>query len=123
MRFMGGILLLVLIVGCLPGMKNTVQTKITPEIGKVVMPATLPAPTSQPAAKIEAPVQAVGIGANINAHKETGSSATTGDNSPSITFVNSQWPMVALVVVVAGMWLLERHSHHRTKQKLSRYEA
>lgn len=120
MKLMGGILLVFLVAGCLPGMKNNIQTEVKPEIGKVVMPpATQPSPTSQPATKIEAPTQAVGIGANLSNHKEYGSSTTSGDHSPSVTFVNSQWPMVTLIVVIAGMWMWEKHSHSKTKHKLN----
>ena len=121
-KLAGMLILVVWIGGCLPGMKNTVQTKVAPEVGKVVMPLSATMPTSRPA-KIEQPVQGVGIGAAVNYHKEVGTSATSGDHSPSITFVNSQWPMVALIVTIAGMWLWERHSHHGTKQKLSQYET
>jgi hypothetical protein len=77
-------------------------------------------PATQPTGRSDATVQNVGTGVNVAAHRETGSSSTSGELSPTFTSINSQWPLVVLVLGALAVvaWLREKRDHGRTRAKL-----
>jgi hypothetical protein len=80
------------IPGCVPGLRAT--ARVDPEIGKVLGPATMPA-------RVDGAVQGVGMGFAVSS-------------------INSQWPMVAMIVALAAMWAWEHRRHQATRGELSR---
>lgn len=83
-------------------------------------------PTTQPAGRIDAGMQAPTAGAvavALQSRREVGSSSTSGSHSPTFTVVNSPWPVVAFGLgcgLLLTLWQRERSNHRRTRKELVR---